>query len=108
MPMAAERRRSSANQQAALDSAPDAIQITVQSVGTYDGAREDPTVTLSDRQREAILAGLDLGYYDTPRRATHEDVAAELGCAPSTASEHLQKAAAKLVRETMERRKNGR
>jgi predicted DNA binding protein len=38
-----------------------------------------------------------LGYYETPREATHEDVAAELECAPNTATEHLQKGEAKLV-----------
>jgi predicted DNA binding protein len=56
---------------------------------------------LSDRQREAVRAALDIGYYDQPRGATHEDVAAALDCAPSTASEHLRKAEAELVRAAM-------
>ncbi|MEF8906631.1 MAG: helix-turn-helix domain-containing protein [Haloarculaceae archaeon] len=38
-----------------------------------------------------------MGYYDQPRATTHEEVAPQLGCAPNTASEHLQKAEAKLV-----------
>jgi predicted DNA binding protein len=53
---------------------------------------------LSDRQREALEVAVELGYYDTPREATHTDIAAELDCAPNTASDHLQKGEAKLVR----------
>ncbi len=53
------------------------------------------------RQRAAVRAAVDLGYYDQPRRATHGDVAERLGCAASTASEYLRKAEAKLVRAAM-------
>ncbi|MFQ3294867.1 MAG: putative DNA binding protein [Halobacteriales archaeon] len=56
---------------------------------------------ISERQRVAVLAALELGYYDTPRRATHEEVADAIWVAPSTVSEHLQKAELKLVRATM-------
>jgi predicted DNA binding protein len=56
---------------------------------------------LTDRQEEVVELALDLGYYDTPREATHEDVAAAIGCAPNTATEHLQKGEAKLVRAGM-------
>ncbi|WP_255152618.1 helix-turn-helix domain-containing protein [Halorarius halobius] len=50
------------------------------------------------RQREALQVAVALGYYDTPREATHADIAEELGCAPNTASDHLQNGEAKLVR----------
>lgn len=63
----------------------------------FPSADVNPATTLSERQREALRAALELGYYDTPREATHADVAAELDCAPNTASEHLQKGEAKLV-----------
>jgi predicted DNA binding protein len=56
---------------------------------------------LSERQREALAAGLELGYYETPREASQEDVADSLGCAPSTAAEHLQKAEATLARSAL-------
>jgi predicted DNA binding protein len=81
--------------QRALAGVPDAIDVRIEEVGTFRG--DDPTTRLSDRQREALDAARELGYYETPREATHEDVAAELGCAPATASDHLQKAEAKLV-----------
>jgi hypothetical protein len=53
--------------------------------------------SISDRQREAIDAALELGYYEIPREASHEDVAAAIDCAPSTAAEHLRKAESTLL-----------
>lgn len=85
--------------QSVIDAFPDAVTVDVEEVGEFAGTT--PRDALSDRQREAVEAGLELGYYDVPRRATHRDVAERLGCAPSTASEHLQKAEAKLVRAAM-------
>jgi predicted DNA binding protein len=87
--------------QAVVDDAPDAVSVSVDRIGEFPSPRVDPTTALSDRQAEAVAAALDLGYYDTPREATHEDVAAAIGCAPNTATEHLQKGEAKLVRAGM-------
>ncbi|NIW27840.1 MAG: helix-turn-helix domain-containing protein, partial [Actinobacteria bacterium] len=75
---------------------PEAVSVEVREIGAVSGP--NPAARLSDRQREAVEAGLELGYYEVPRAATHRDVADRLGCSPSTASEHLQKAEAKLVR----------
>ncbi|WP_135365355.1 helix-turn-helix domain-containing protein [Halosimplex halophilum] len=88
--------------QATLDSVPDAVDVTVSEVGPFRGPPESPGARLSDRQREAVEAALDLGYYDHPSGATHEDIATELGCAPSTASEHLKRAEAKLARAALD------
>lgn len=88
--------------QAFVETIPPAVDVEVHEVGTGGYDPTAPASGLSDRQREAVRAALELGYYDAPRRATHEDVARELGCAPSTASEHLQRAEAKLVRRAME------
>lgn len=87
--------------QAALDAMPAAVDVDVREIGEYDESRRAPLAALSDRQREAVAVAVDLGYYDHPRRATHADVADALGCAPSTASEHLKKAEAKLVEQAM-------
>jgi len=84
-----------------VDVLPAAVDVEVHEVGERGLAVESTAGTLSDRQREAVEAALALGYYDQPRRATHGDVADELGCAESTASEHLRKAEAKLVRGAM-------
>lgn len=88
--------------QGALDAAPGGVEVQIDEIGHLRGHAEDPVATLSDRQREAVEVALDLGYYTQPRGATHEAVAAELGCAPPTASAHLQKAEAAIVRAVMD------
>lgn len=84
--------------QRVIDDIPDPMTVEVQEV---TGMAAMPGVVeprLSDRQREAIDAALALGYYDIPRTGSHEDVADAMGCAPSTAAEHIRKAESKLVR----------
>jgi predicted DNA binding protein len=66
--------------------------------------RPKRTRRLSDRQQAALETALELGYYNQPREATHEDIARELGCAANTATTHLQKGEAKLVRAVMNHR----
>lgn len=88
--------------QEALAAVPDSLDVRLDVVGEFRGERDVPARALSERQREAVDVALDLGYYEQPREATHEDVAAELGCAAATASDHLQKAEAKLVRAGMD------
>jgi predicted DNA binding protein len=87
--------------QATLDGVPGPVSVDVREIGAFDRSRRAPLAALSDRQREAVLAAADLGYYEQPRRATHRDVADALGCAPSTATEHLQKAERKLVEQAV-------
>lgn len=82
--------------------APDLFSVTVEAVGEYSDPRESILGALSDRQREAVETGLDVGYYDVPREAPHEAVADRLECAPSTASEHLRKAESKIIRGVLE------
>ena len=92
--------------QTVVDRLPDTVETEIRRIGG-EGAMPlsaAPEQSLSRRQREALEAALALGYYDRPRQATHEDVAERLGCAPSTASEHLQKAEAKLVRAVLSSR----
>jgi len=85
----------------AVGNLPEEMAAEVVSVGEFDRGRGEPASGLSDRQREAIVAALDLGYYDCPRGATHADVAERLGCEPNTATEHLQKAESKILNEVM-------
>lgn len=85
-----------------LDALPSALQVEVEAIGEFtDGDSADSILT--QRQREAVLAGLELGYYETPRQSTHEDVAERIGCAPSTASEHLNRAESKLIKAMLNR-----
>lgn len=88
--------------QTALDHIPSAINVDIHEIGERGFEHESAAATLSQRQQEAVQAAVELGYYEMPRQVTYEDIAERLDCAPSTASEHLQKAEAKIVRETME------
>lgn len=89
--------------QAAVEGVPDGVGVTVEAVGGEPVAPESAVGRLSERQREAVAAALDIGYYDVPREATAADVASELDCATATAAEHLQKAESKLIGALLER-----
>ncbi|SER13933.1 helix-turn-helix domain-containing protein [Natrinema salaciae] len=80
----------------ALEGVPDGIETAVDRVGEYDGS-DDAVGALTDRQRETLRVARDLGYFEVPRSAGVEDVAAELDCAPGTAAEHLRKAEAAVM-----------
>ncbi|WP_226023905.1 helix-turn-helix domain-containing protein [Halomicrobium salinisoli] len=64
--------------------------------GAYDGP-DRPLDDLTARQREVIETAWELGYYEVPREATADDVAAELGLDASTVTEHLQRAERNLL-----------
>jgi DNA-binding CsgD family transcriptional regulator len=83
--------------QQAVDALPDDVQINVEQVGEYKPNRTDMLSALTDRQLEVFRTAVDLGYYEIPRRATHEDIANELACAPSTVDEHLRKAESRVL-----------
>lgn len=53
---------------------------------------------LPERQRELLLAAVEHGYYDTPRRCSLTDLAAEFGIAKSTASETLHRAEGTVIK----------
>lgn len=59
---------------------------------------------LTDPQREALLAADELGYFDIPRRASLDDVAAELGITASSCSERLRRAQTHLVETAVDAR----
>ena len=88
--------------QAAVGSVPDPVDATVEEVGGLAATAATVEARLSERQREAVAAAVDLGYYEVPREASHGDVAAAIDCAPSTAAEHLRKAESKLVTSVFE------
>ncbi|WP_256393221.1 helix-turn-helix domain-containing protein [Natronoarchaeum rubrum] len=87
--------------QAAIERLPDPVDVTVEEIGGLAAVPGVEAGLLSDRQRTAMEAALSLGYYEIPREASHEDVAEAIGCAPSTAAEHLRKAEAKVVRSVL-------
>lgn len=89
--------------QAAVEATPDGVRTAIERVGEFDLGQAAIPPSLPPRQRAALAAGTELGYFEVPREATRDDVAARLDCAPSTASEHLQKAVRQLVRTHLDR-----
>ena len=82
---------------------PAGVETDVIRIGDYEGS---PSVlsSLSERQLEALTAGVDVGYYEVPREGSVDDVGQRLGCAPGTAAEHLQKGESQVVTELIARR----
>lgn len=89
--------------QEAIDAVPDPVSVSVEEVSGLAGTPGVAEGLLTDRQREAVEAALEVGYYDIPRTGSQADVAEAMGCAPSTAAEHLRKAEAEVLRATFDR-----
>ena len=85
------------NLRVALGDIPNGMDVSVDSAGTYVPGSEDLLSPLTDRQLEVFETAVEEGYYDVPRKATHKDIAENLGCAPSTVDEHLRKAESRVV-----------
>ena len=87
---------SAADLRATLEALPDGVDVEVLEVGTRADAGGFERA-LTGRQREAVRVARRLGYYEVPREVGIEEVAEELGCAVSTASELVRRAEAGLV-----------
>jgi hypothetical protein len=68
---------------------------------THDGDPEPPGDGLTDRQHEALRVAYEMGYFEIPRRASLDDVAAELDITASSLSERLRRAQTHLVETTV-------
>lgn len=63
------------------------------------GAATSGRVTLTPKQREALAAAVEAGYYARPREATLEDLAEELDLTRSAVSQRLTGVERKLVHD---------
>lgn len=82
--------------QDALAEVPAELDATVERIGSYPDAGETITSVLTERQQEVLEVALELGYYDVPRQATHNDIAERLDLSVGTVGEHLQKIEARV------------
>lgn len=57
---------------------------------------------LTDRQLEVLETAYDAGYFERPRGATAQELAADLDIAPSTFTEHLLAAQRKLLGDVLD------
>jgi len=83
--------------QSAMAEIPETVDIHLENTSEHAPGEQTLRTQLTERQQEAIEAALELGYYETPREVTYEEIAAALDCAPSTANELLRRAEGKLV-----------
>jgi hypothetical protein len=84
--------------QAAVEETPEGMDVEVLEVGEYGARGLGVGSDLTDRQYEAVVAGVEVGYYDTPREGTVSDVGERLDCAPGTAAELLRRAERSVMR----------
>lgn len=84
--------------QQAVEEIPERLTLTLENISDYTHASNQPLEALTRRQREILFTAAEHGYYDIPRRTSHNAVADELGLSESTVTEHLQKVEAKLIR----------
>lgn len=64
---------------------------------TRDGDPEPPGEGLTDRQQEALRTAYEMGYFEIPRTASLDDVAAELDISASSLSERLRRAQTHVI-----------
>lgn len=84
--------------QTAIEDVPTDIAVDLRDIGSYDSRRIGNRRDLTTRQAEAVTAAVECEYYENPRAGSVEDVAESLGCAPSTAAEHLRRAERTVMR----------
>ncbi|WP_250141932.1 helix-turn-helix domain-containing protein [Halosolutus amylolyticus] len=89
--------------QAVLADLPDAIDVTINEIGTYDRRGGTIAGALTERQLDAVETALAIGYYAVPREASLADVADALDCAESTASVLLRRAERELFTRVLDR-----
>lgn len=74
------------------------IKITaVHSLLPVQGAGYD----LTEAQREALVLAYEMGYFDSPRTASLEDVAAEIGISQQSVSSRLRRGHRRLIARTL-------
>lgn len=83
--------------------ADEGVEVDVERVLTSAGRVEGPTVELTNKQRAALEAALEAGYFDSPKRATLEGIAAEMDISPQALSKRVRRATELVLRATLER-----
>lgn len=85
--------------QGIIESFPEEIGVTVERLDTF-GSVSNRTVippALTSRQQEAVTVACEVGYYDVPRTGSMDDIASQLGCTKSTASQILRRAESSVM-----------
>lgn len=83
----------------AIEDVPEEIRVELEQLSDYDPELRELSSLLTERQQEILDTATDLGYYQVPRQATHEDIADELDLSTTTVGEHLRKIEARMLSE---------
>ncbi len=75
----------------ALSEQPEGVRVEIERTGPYTPAPRHVVSRLTGRQREVLRAAVNLGYYQEPRKATHDEIATATGLSETTVGEHLRK-----------------
>lgn len=77
------------------------IELTrLHSISPLESGRE---YDLTDAQRMALNIAYDFGYYDSPRHASQEDIAEQLGISPQAVASRLRRGTRRLITSTLVR-----
>ena len=85
--------------QRAINNVPDNIRLELEQLSEYAPESQELSAMLTDRQKEILDTAVEVGYYEVPRRATHEDIAETLDLSTTTVGEHLRKIEARMLSE---------
>lgn len=73
------------------------LTVTPRAMYSQQFAPVDDVAGLTDAQRDALVTGAELGYFEIPRKASLDEVADALGVSPQAASERLRRGTQHLV-----------
>ncbi|ELZ95590.1 MULTISPECIES: helix-turn-helix domain-containing protein [Haloferax] len=77
------------------------ISLDLVSIASEGSASDEPTDSLTDRQREALTLAVSRGYYESPRQITAEELAAELGISQPSLSSLLRRGERELITSSL-------
>lgn len=77
------------------------IPIELTELHAISSLRSDREYDLTDGQRKALILAYSSGYFDSPRGATQDDIADELGVSRQAVSSRLQRGIRRLVTSTL-------
>jgi DNA-binding NarL/FixJ family response regulator len=78
---------------------PASVEMELVSMGPYHPEVKRVFAGLTDRQQEVLETAIRLGYYETPREVTHDDIAEQMGVEPSTIGKHLRHVESRVFSE---------
>lgn len=77
------------------------IPIELTELHAISSLRSDREYDLTDGQRNVLILAYSSGYFDSPRGATQDDIADELGISRQAVSSRLQRGIRRLVTSTL-------